>query len=186
MRGIMRFFPVMRRCLGRLWMLLPAIGIVVIDQITKLVAIERLDVAVTGGRPVPVVGRLVSLALTQNTGMAFGIGQELPEPVRRVLFVGLPVLVVIGAIGAALCVRTLSALERIAIALVVGGGVGNLIDRIWRPAGVIDFIRLGIDLFGRTYASVVNGADIAITVGGVLFVIGILRGSQPETEVIDP
>jgi len=62
-----------------------------------------------------------------------------------------------------------------AIALVSGGAIGNLIDRVREPRGVIDFLDFGI---GMTRWPVFNVADIAVTCGAVLLAISLWREDQ--------
>ena len=69
----------------------------------------------------------------------------------------------------------------IALALVLGGGIGNLIDRIFNDGRVIDFLNIGV---GSIRTGVFNVADIAITFGVLLFVLFSLsrrNGSRKST-----
>lgn len=71
--------------------------------------------------------------------------------------------------------RGLTPLLRWAMGLILGGGTGNLIDRIFRPEGVVDFISVNMyGLFGMERFATFNIADSAITIGEILLVIGIL------------
>jgi signal peptidase II len=171
-------------------------AIAVVDQLIKHLVMARLRAFESSGDRIPLVGDLLALIRTQNTGIAFGLGQALPEPARRVLVVFLPLAVVIAAIVMFFRSTTLSGAERWSIALVAGGGTGNLIDRVFRPDGVVDFVQVGVSgLFGRDYFSVFNFADVCITAGAVLFVVGTLvsarrashasQANEPESESHD-
>lgn len=67
-------------------------------------------------------------------------------------------------------------LTRFALALIVGGALGNLIDRLWRP-GVVDFIQLHA---GSFYWPAFNVADVAICVGAGLILLDGLRCMKKE------
>jgi signal peptidase II len=123
--------------------------VVVLDQITKSIAVDRL----AGGRVIDVIDGAVSLRLTLNSGGAFGLGRGFP------LFFLAATIVVIALI--LLWVRNLDdhALA-IPLGLVLGGGIGNVIDRLFRDTDgrVVDFVDLHV-------WPVFNVADAAITVG---------------------
>jgi len=140
--------------------------VVVLDQITKMLVLERL----APGVPVPVVEGLLSLTLVMNTGLAFGLLGGLPPGWRW--------LVVVLSAGALLllarvAVRMLADggwADRTAIGLIFGGAVGNLIDRA-RFGAVVDFI----DVYYRTWHWwAFNVADAAISVGVALLAIRLL------------
>ena len=146
------------------WWWLSAL-VVVLDQVTKYLA-ETLLVM---HQPVSVLPSF-NLMLTYNTGAAFsflaGAGGW-----QRWLFLGLGSLVSIGLI---VWLRRLEPEEKwlaAALALILGGAVGNLIDRAWLGQ-VIDFIQLYYD---RWYWPAFNVADSAITVGAVLLIVESLQ-----------
>jgi signal peptidase II len=142
-----------------------AAAVVLIDQLTKHWAVHRLS----GGRTVDVVGSL-RFNLTYNSGMAFSRGKGL-GPV-----IGVIALVVIVALLASLR-RNGSILSTVGLGLVIGGAVGNILDRLFREGSgflggtVVDFIDL-------QWWPVFNVADSAITVGGIILVVGSLIGSK--------
>jgi signal peptidase II len=70
---------------------------------------------------------------------------------------------------------TLTTFQRWCLAAVVGGGLGNNIDRIFRPTGVVDFVQMKVfGLFGMEYWPVYNLADATLVVSGILLVISFL------------
>jgi signal peptidase II len=138
--------------------------VIVLDQATKYLA-EALLVM---HQPVPVLPSF-NLMLTYNTGAAFsflaGAGGW-----QRWFFLGLGSLVSIGLI---VWLRRLKPGEKwlaAALALILGGAVGNLIDRAWLGQ-IIDFIQLYYD---RWYWPAFNIADSAITLGAALLVLDSL------------
>jgi signal peptidase II len=137
----------------------PVAAIVVLsDLVTKGVAITELYPPY----PRPVFGETVRLTLVYNPGAAFGLNLG---PFSRWIFLGLTLGALV--ILARLYRNTLRAhvLRTLAIALVCGGAIGNLIDRIRSPRGVVDFIDIGIgDMRWPTF----NVADMAVSIGAFL------------------
>ena len=145
-----------------------AVLLLAIDEITKSWAVSRLS----HGRVVHVVGSL-HFNLSYNSGMAFGRGKGL-GPVIGVIALVVVVYLLIGLRSEG------SKLSTIAVGMVMGGAAGNVCDRLFRGTGwlrgsVVDFIDL-------RWWPVFNVADIGVTVGGVLLVIGSLwlRGEKPS------
>lgn len=139
-----------------------ATGVVVADVVTKRLAVDRL----AGRGPVDVVDGVLRLRLVRNSGAAFGMAAGLTVALT---LVALAVVVVMLRIAP----RLRSAGWAVALALVLGGAVGNLIDRLLRAPGplrgrVIDFLEL-------PHWPVFNLADSAIVSGGVLMVLLSLR-----------
>lgn len=114
---------------------------------------------------------LFRLEYAENPGAFLGMGGNLPQTVRFVIFTVAVALIMIGMFFYILKASA-PTLETIAFSLIVGGGVGNLIDRAFRPGGhVVDFLNLGI---GSLRTGIFNVADMAI-VGGValIFVLSL-------------
>jgi signal peptidase II len=155
--------PQGRRRVGVL--LAVAFTVLVVDVISKLIVVEQL----TDRRPIEVVDGVLTLRLVRNSGAAFGVAQGL-----TIVFTGVAVVVVLVILRVARRLR--STAWAIALGLVLGGAVGNLVDRIFRqPAPfrgrVIDFLEL-------PHWPVFNLADACIVSGGVLMVLLSLRGVQ--------
>jgi signal peptidase II len=138
-------------------------AVVVLDQITKYIALERLILGV----PVPVVDGFINLTLVMNPGLAFGILSTVPAGWRWVVaLLSIAALVIL----ARLAVRVVpdsGPLGRLSLGLVFGGAIGNLIDRaIW--GAVVDFV----DVYWRDFHWwAFNVADSAISVGVVLLAV---------------
>jgi len=134
---------------------------VVVDQAVKFLAANTLK-----GRPgLSYLGDTIRLEYAENTGAFLSLGAQLDQGTRTVLFV-LGVVVIIGFCVAWLVKSAHKWLTVVALAAVISGGIGNLIDRVWRGS-VIDFIYMGI---GPVHTGVFNVADIAIT-GGLLVML---------------
>ena len=136
--------------------------VVALDQITKQFVVWNLG----DGEVVHVIDDVLTLRLTLNSGGAFGIGRGLPG-----LFLAASVVIV--ALVVVLARRVDDPRWLIPLGFVLGGGLGNLIDRIFRSTEgrVIDFIDLQVwPLF--------NVADSAIVIGVVLMFWFSFRGVE--------
>lgn len=133
--------------------------IVVTDVLTKLVAKNAL---VPYRMPREVIGDWVRFTLVFNQGAAFGLHLG---PWSRQIFLLLTVvaLIILGRLYRD--TRPGDRLRVIALGLVCGGAVGNLIDRIRSPMGVVDFLDIGV---GTWRWPTFNVADIAVTTGALL------------------
>ncbi len=143
-----------------------ALGVILIDRWTKRWAAATLPF----NQPVPVLGDVLRLTYTRNSGVAFGLGQGTGFPYW--LFS----LAAIAAI-AVLFLRhpRMGALRLLALSLILGGAIGNLIDRVARGE-VTDFIEIGVRGW---HWPVFNVADTAVTVGVVLFALAFGRRAEP-------
>jgi len=143
-----------------------ALAVLLLDQLTKLWALQRLP----PGLPVPVIDGFFSLTLVMNPGLAFGMFAATPAGWRWLV-----ALLSIGALGVLVVVglRMLPGggrLTPLALGLIFGGAVGNLLDR-GRFGAVVDFL----DFYWRGYHwPAFNAADSAITVGVALLALRML------------
>ncbi|MFN8024507.1 MAG: signal peptidase II [Acidimicrobiales bacterium] len=141
--------------------------IVVLDQITKHWAVNELS----DGREIHVLWTL-QWNLSYNTGMAFSRGQGL-GPVIALLAVLVVIVLVVGAS------HVQHRLARYAAGLLIGGAIGNLVDRLFRGDGwlhgaVVDFIDF-------QWFPIFNVADMGVTVGAVVFALASLLDGRPAS-----
>ncbi len=133
--------------------------IVVFDQVTKYLVRHNLDLHAT----VSVVGDFFRLTYVENRGIVFGIKVGGALPLFTVLSIAATILILYYFY----LERTNHPGIRISLALVLGGAIGNLIDRIVFSR-VVDFLDFGL---GKYRFFVFNIADSAVTVGVVLFLL---------------
>jgi signal peptidase II len=129
---------------------------IAVDQGTKVMARQSLMNAF------PRRYGVLTLLHTENPGAFLSLGSNLPENVRHLIFDG---LVSIGLVAAAIVLftgRMQPGADDVAIAFIIGGGTGNLIDRFRLGGRVTDFIYLAA---GSLHTGVFNIADMAITFG---------------------
>lgn len=141
-----------------------ALVVVAVDQITKQLALEYLS-----DGPIDLVRGAVSLHLTFNSGGAFGFLQGIPMFFLAASFAIIVVILVwVGRSDEGAVVAPLG--------LVLGGGIGNLVDRLFRgfDGQVVDFIDLHV-------WPVFNMADSAIVIGVLLIALSSFRPTRKET-----
>ena len=144
-------------------------AIIIIDQITKLLVVRLIEPNHIGFK---MFGNFIWVVHAQNLGMAFSLGDSFPPFARRILFIVLPLLVMVFVAVYYFRGSDLSKGMRWAIAGILGGGIGNLIDRIMRPTGVVDFLSLKFyGIFGMERFPAFNVADSCITCFGILLVL---------------
>lgn len=147
----------------------PLAGIIVLaDCASKRVA----ENALTPGQPKEVLGDLLRFTLGYNTGIAFGIPFGVGARPLLILFT------IVAVAGIIWIYRTTDARQKLQItglALILGGAIGNLLDRFQSSAGVVDFIDVGL---GDARFWTFNIADSGITVGAVLLILSSLF--EPE------
>jgi signal peptidase II len=148
-----------------------AVVILVLDQITKHLALVHLPPA----GPVDIISGFFSLTLVMNPGLAFGFLGTTPDAWRWIVaLLSIGALAVLGVVGFRL-LPSGGALSGLALGLVFGGAVGNLIDRA-RFGAVVDFL----DFYWRDYHwPAFNVADSAISVGVALLALRLLATPPP-------
>ena len=163
-----------------------AIVIIALDQITKLLVVRFIPYGTVGAA---YFGDFLRLIHISNTGVAFSFGANWSETLRHILFAAVPVVVIAIVVGVYFRNNDFTKLQRWAIMGIVGGGIGNLIDRIFRAEGVVDFIDVKFyGLFGLERWPTFNVADAAVVVCGILlfvsFIITFVKDKKEEkTEV---
>ncbi len=147
--------------------------VVVIDQATKALARGHLLL----GQPVPVIPKFFDLSLSYNSGAAFGI---MPNATPLLVLIG---LVLIFAIVKLRGIGKKAFGLRLGLGLLLGGAVGNLIDRVMPSHMVTDFISLHLNLEGIQHSwPNFNLADVAIVTGVVIVILGVHRVERTDPE----
>ena len=146
--------------------------VIIADQITKILVCRFIPMNTIGGQ---FLGDFLRIIHVRNPGVAFSFGARWSDSLRRVAFSVIPVIVLGIVLGVYFRNKDFTKLQRWAICGVVGGGFGNIIDRIFRPAGVVDFIDVKFyGLFGLERWPTFNVADSAVVVCGIILVISFL------------
>jgi len=164
MRSVPRFIVVM----------LTLFSCVGCDQVSKSAARSMLH----SGATESLFSDSLRLQLTENPGSFLSLGASLPEQLRFTLFTAAVAVILVSLVCAALFARRLSTPRFVALALVAGGGISNLIDRLLYDGRVTDFLNVGI---GSLRTGIFNLADMAILAGALLLVVGMRDRSSTAT-----
>jgi len=141
------------------------------DQTTKSFAEARLP----SKQPLSLLADTVRLQTVHNPGAYLGLGDTAPKAWRFVaLRVGVAAFL-LGLLIYTVFAASAAASTVFALALVLAGGVGNLIDRFTNDGYVVDFMNLGI---GSLRTGIFNVADIAITLGVLVLLLQSWRGKR--------
>lgn len=151
--------------------------VILLDQITKALVVKfipRLTFFSDEGI-IEIFGKYLRLIHVRNKAVAFSMGASLPDNARAVLFAIIPLLVIIAVYVIYFRNNEFTQLQRWAICGILGGGLGNLIDRFFRPDGVVDFIDCYFfGLFGMERWPTYNIADSAVVVCGIIFIVSFI------------
>ena len=154
--------------------LLTAIIVIVLDQWTKALVVQYLSPPASKA-PIPLLGNYLTIFYIQNSGAAFGLFAN--------------TIALAALIASAVCiitylyVRTLNSAPlayKLIFGMIIGGAVGNLVDRAIRGGFVVDFIYFRIPEINYHFA-VFNLADASISVGVFLLFLFILLGGLHKT-----
>lgn len=150
-----------------------ALGIILLDQASKL----YIQATIPFGHSITVIPDLFAIVHVLNPGAAFGLFAASPSSFRNPFFVGISLL----AIGCILYYRHRGLhdhpLASFALSLILGGALGNLIDRL-RIGMVIDFLDVH---YYQYHWPAFNVADSAITVGVSLMLLELILGERQRS-----
>ncbi len=144
----------------RLWAAAVAAVVVVLDQLTKAWAVNAL-----ADGPIVIIEDFLELQLTFNTGAAFSILSDLARsgPILGIVVIGV-VLLILFALRDASHIG-----EAVGLGLVLGGALGNLIDRLFRGDGFMD--GAVVDFIDFSFFATFNVADSAVTIGVAILLV---------------
>jgi signal peptidase II len=111
----------------------------------------------------------------RNKAIAFSLGHNFPDAVKPVLFIVLPILVLGLLLWYYLKSDEFAGIQRWAVAGIIGGGAGNIIDRIFRPDGVVDFVSIKFYGFlGLERWPTFNIADSSVVISCIILFLTIM------------
>jgi signal peptidase II len=143
-------------------------GVIAFDFITKMIITRTFNLY----QQVNVIGDYVRLTYIHNPGAAFGISLG---PYSRIIFLLLSLVALAALAGMYWATAAKDRSRLVSIALICGGALGNLLDRIRLSAGVVDFMDVGI---GTLRWPVFNVADVAVTTGAIFLAISLWKEEQ--------
>jgi len=155
------------------------IVVIILDQITKALIVKYIPLMTIGAQ---FFGGFIRIIHVANTGVAFSVGATWSETLRHIMFLLIPVVVIILVIVVYFRNNEFTQVQRWAVTGIVGGGIGNLIDRFFRAEGVVDFIDVKwfgitdakLSLFQMTRWPTFNVADSAVVVCGIMLIISFI------------
>lgn len=144
------------------------------DQISKKVVRESVE----PGDRIEIINQNFLLMNVENDGAFLSFGSDFSPVLRKILLLGLPLLMLVGVLFYLFSQAKLPKVALIGWSFVIGGGIGNMYDRI-KFGSVTDF--LFIDLGGVFRTGVFNMADVSIMVGmGFLVLFYIQDAKKPD------
>jgi len=152
--------------------ILGAAVVVLLDQVTKAAILKQFVLHESR----PVIDGFFNLVYVMNPGAAFGFLASASEMFRYLFFIGITVLVMGLIIYYIVKSDSKNIINIISFAMIFGGAVGNLIDRI-RFGSVVDFLDVYI---GTAHWPAFNVADSSITIGAVLMIWGMITQRKNE------
>jgi len=151
------------------------LGVLVLDHVTKWLARTRLDPE----RAIEVIPGYLRISYVSNTGVAFGLFRDLDSPWKPYVLAAMAIVAVVVIFVYSSRMPSSRRLLQSALAVIMGGILGNFVDRILQGY-VVDFIEFHIrDNF---YWPTFNVADSAITVGIGLLLIDAVKNTEPDEE----
>ena len=142
--------------------------IIVLDQISKIWVRNNFESYIEN----IIIGDVFKLIKVENTGAFLGMGSELSETLRILLLIVLPVIVLISITIYTYIDKALDQISIIGFSLIIGGGIGNIFDRIVYGS-VTDFLYL--DFGGIFKTGIFNIADLSVTTGMILILISSFK-----------
>lgn len=160
--------------------------IMLLDQITKAIIVKKWPIP-EGSTNVFIKdvfnNGFLWMIHVRNKAVAFSLGESLPEMIKPIAFIVFPILVLGFLLWYYFKSDEFVGVQKWAVAGIIGGGISNLIDRIVRPDGVVDFISVRFyGLFGMERWPTFNVADSSIVVCCILLFVTIFASSGKEKE----
>lgn len=154
------------------------LAVILLDQLTKALVVKYIPLEYSNGRlgigPC-FFGDFLRIIRVSNPGVAFSMGDSMPLVIRRLCFGIVPLIVIGLVINIYFRNDEFTTLQRWVICGIIGGGIGNIIDRFFRADGVIDFIDVKFyGLFGFERWPTFNVADSAVVVCGIILIISYI------------
>ena len=153
--------------IGRKRQIIMALGIFlinyIIDRFTKYIAVEYLK----GNGARSFFNNIFVLVYAENTGAFLSLGKNWNIYIKYFVLLIIPILVCIAGL-LYLMIKEKKNYHIIICSCIIGGGIGNLVDRLFNGFTVIDFMNFGI---GNIRTGILNVADISVTFGVILLII---------------
>ena len=147
------------------------------DQISKGIVRKKIEY----DAQISLIKDYLTLTKIENSGAFLSAGHSLPEPIKTILLTISPLLILIAAFVYVIRVNHLSGLAVTGICFIIGGGIGNIYDRI-QYGSVTDFLHLNLVVF---QTGIFNMADVSITTGICMILMDLFRRARLSADSID-
>ena len=162
---------------SRVWLLVLSVFIVAADRLTKWLAATRIEV----GSNIQVIPHIFAISHVENPGAAFSLFNDSSSPARvRWMLLVFSLLAAVAVLVALMKIGRRISPTAVALALILGGALGNAYDRL-RFGYVIDFLEVHIIHY---HWPDFNVADSAIVVGGILLVFDALFSGKEQGQSV--
>lgn len=146
-----------------------SILVIILDQISKFLVEKNIPLNTYA---VSFWNDFLRISHVTNIGAAFSVGESLPPVLHSFILCYVPLIVLVGLVILYFRTDDFSLFQCWCVSGIIGGGFGNLIDRFFRPAGVVDFIDVKFyGLFGLDRWPTFNIADSFVLVSSILLII---------------
>jgi signal peptidase II len=145
------------------------------DRITKIIAVEYLD----GHNPIRLLHNIIIVTLVENSGAFLSLGKNWNVYIKYVVLLIVPLIICVYGLFY-LMFKENNKYRIISISCIIGGGIGNLADRLLNGFKVLDFINFGI---GHLRTGVLNAADLSVTFGAILLIVFEIRKTYRKTGI---
>ena len=154
---------------ARPWLLLIAAAVILLDRLTKIWVVNHIE----HGHWIQVIPNVFRISHVQNTGAAFSLfAERLSSSTVRDVLIGFSIVAVLVVLGMIWRTGRAFTVSAVALALILGGALGNLYDRIALHY-VVDF--LAVRIYHYNWPDF-NVADSCIVIGACLLILELLRG----------
>ena len=144
------------------------------DQVSKSIVRQRIE----DNADIKFVLNHITLTKVENAGAFLSLGASMSTPLKGVFLNGLPLLALLGGIIFLFGKTNLSKVSRIGWGCIMGGGIGNIYDRLVYGS-VTDFLHIDFGLFET---GVFNLADVSIMMGSCLLVMEMFLNNKPTVQ----
>lgn len=155
--------------------------VIVLDQVSKALVVRYIPENTIGKA---YLGDFLWLVHVRNNAVAFSMGTNMPVVLKYIFFVGFPILLMVALaylIATPRSDKEFTRLQKWCFAGIFGGGIGNIIDRVFRSLRVVDFISVKFyGLFGMERFPTWNIGDSAVVVFVILLIITFIVQDMKE------
>lgn len=150
---------------------------IALDQVSKVLVRQNIEPRTDNsyGERIQLIGEKFVMMNVENEGAFLGMGSELNETLRIILLLILPIIVLLFVLRYIIKDKSLDKWSLLAFSAIIGGGIANIVDRIFRGS-VTDF--LFIDLGGIFKTGIFNVADMAVTGGMIILLVMSFKNNK--------